>query len=168
MSTLKQRLLAGAQRSELLYVPEFETDECGGMLGDEPNPDCDGVVAVRPLTSHEQADVTSAEVSGQTVRGRPGEKPTEQQIDVATSARGQLRAQTITAAYGLSVGKEKWTPGEAGRLSAAAVRRIAAKVKELSGGDGFEEDARRFRGDAGGSADGDPAPDRDADRDEAG
>lgn len=169
MSNLKARLLAGTKRTEPLWVPEFETDNCGGYLDDETvNEECDGVIRVRPLSDAEMAEVTAAKVEGQVVRGKPGEKPTEQEVSIGASAVGQAKARRIAVAYGMSVNGMKWSAGEVGKLHPRAVQRIAAVVEDISGGDGLTTDARQFRGPTGGSGDGDPAPDGDAAGDDAG
>ena len=161
------RVLQGTARTELLYVPELESDGCGGLDPDgNPLEDCDGVVTVRPLTQIEDAEVTAAETAGQVIRGDLNSAPTEQEIRVSETAKGQAEAERIAAAYGLSVDGVKVTPGQVGKLHPAAVRRIAAKVREMSGG-GLTEAARQFRGDAGRGDHRGPAPDGSTDRADA-
>jgi len=149
--SVKAQLLKGAAYFEDLDVPELVRD------------DFDGVVQVRPLTDGEQAEVEALTMSGQTVRGQVGQRPTEQTVDVVESAKGQQRARRLRVAYGLSVNGDTWKPGDVAKLPPAAVTRISRKVRELTGGEGGLDDAAAaFRGDTAGSGDGDPAPDGDA------
>lgn len=154
--SLKAQLLKGAAHREDLHVPE--------LVGD----DFDGVVQVRPLTEGEQAEVEALTVAGQTVRGKVGERPTDQEVDVAESAKGQQRARRLRVAYGLSV-DEKWTSSDVAKLPPRAVTRISRKVRELTGGeeDGPDQEAAAFRGDTAGSGDGGAAPDGHAAGDDA-
>lgn len=155
----KAQLLAGTRYHEWFYVPEFETDGCGGGAG------CDGMVKVRPLSDGEQGEIDTFGLEGQTVRRINGET-SEREIDLAESARGQMAARRQLVAYGLSV-DEQWTAEEVAQLHPAGVRRIAAKVRKLTDGEdtasGKEAGAspEEFRDDRGGADDRGPAPDGD-------
>lgn len=154
--SLKARLLKGAAHHEDLEVPELAAD------------DFDGVVQVRPLTEGEQAEVEALAMTGQVVRGKVGERPTDSEVDVVASAQGQQRARRLRVAYGLSV-DEKWSPADVAKLPPAAVTRISRKVRELTGGEGgLDDEAAAFRGDDTGSGDGGAAPDGDATGGDAG
>ena len=144
--SLKSAIIKGTAHTDTLWVPELDRE-----------------VTVRPLSDAEAGEAKAAALAGQKVRGPVGGRPTDYEADVKTSTEGQAEARRIKVAYGLSVNGDKWTPKEIGRyLPAGAVRRIAAKVDELSGGDELAEEARQFRDDTAGAGDGDPAPDGDS------
>lgn len=168
-NTLKARLLKGTLATEPVYVPAFEGDGCGGYLADgEVNEECDGVVRVRPLSDGEQGEVDAAKTKGITVRGAPGQKAREQEVDASVAVGGERAGRRLTVAYGLSVDGVRWSASEVAKLPPVAVRTLAAKIEELSGGSDPAEAVREFRGDAGGPDDGGPALDGDATSDDAG
>lgn len=131
----KQKLIRGRE-----YAEDVDIKELGGK------------VRLRSLTDGEFNEVKLLGMKAIKASGVAGREDVNIDLDIEALAENQYLGKALIAAYGLSVGNEKWSPADVKKLPVGSADQIAKEVLRITNISEDELDFfRPFRG--GGRAD---------------
>jgi len=95
------------------------------------NVDADGMTfEVRPLNAGEWSEVEAESLKGLTMKGKPGKKPEDLDIDIGETILGDWRSMFILVSYGAGMSVD-----EVKELPPKTVKALAKEIKALTGVD---------------------------------